>query len=77
MTTMFNKINSVDQAIAPLLTALTDLNNVADAQNSKIDRNAGLITELETEIGRATHERERAARIVKALEAIVDPKEGT
>lgn len=73
---MFTKPKNVDAAIAPLLKTVNDLKTVTEAKDRQIVQNTVKITRLLSENVAAANESDRAVQILKALEAIVDPKEG-
>ena len=66
---------TVDAAIAPLLKAIDDLDQVADSRNTRCFNNRQEITRLEAVITEDQAELERAEVIAKMIRAITEPKE--
>ena len=64
---------TVNAAIAPLLRAITDLENVADTRNEALARNSAEIGRLETQMQEDTAELDRAEAVAKAIKAITSP----
>ena len=71
---MFQRTNTVNKAIAPLLKALNDLKRVKTERMDLIKANENKIVQLEKDSFAADVEKERAEAIIEALSAIVNPK---
>ena len=64
---------TVNAAIAPLLQAITDLENVSDTRNEALARDGEEISRLETRMQNDQLELERAEAVAKAIKAITNP----
>ncbi len=68
------KPKTVDAAIAPLLKAVSDLENVSGILTDTISKNHSTITRLQAENTAHDAERIRAGTVLVALRGITNPK---
>lgn len=72
---MFSKAKTVDAAIAPLLKAVSDLDEVIQINADRVTLNSNTIIRLQADSAEAETERKRARKISEALSAITNPTE--
>ena len=71
---MFFKPKTVSAAIAPLLKAVSDLEEVSELCFNKIEANKSTIARLETQNVEALREQNHATSVLTALRGITNPK---
>ena len=69
------KPTTVDEAIAPLLKAVTDLDTIADSMTKQCARNEVHIAALQARIAMDGAEAARAMAVAGTIRAITNPKE--